>query len=444
MTLQQLFRDHLRERQASLERALAATGFDFLVVSSGAPFRYYGDDHDAPFQGVAHFRGYCPLEGPHHLLKLQPGRRPLLVRFAPADYWEEQAPMADAEIWADGFDLQEAPSVEAAWAALGGPAPGSPRGAYLGDVPERAEALGLAANPAPLVSRLDWDRSFKTDYELQCLEEATAVAARGHRAAREAFLAGADEVAIHHAFVTALGCLDHEQAFPSIVALDPKGAILHYHNKRRTGHGRVLLLDAGARVRGYGSDITRTWTVPGADPRFRALMGEVKHIQRQACAAMRPGVPFQQVHHAAQAELAQVLHRAGILKGDAEEAFDLGITRPFMPHGLGHLLGLTIHDVAGRATGPEGGLRPPPEVYPSLRTTRTLEPRMVSTVEPGLYFIPMLLRQLREGPEAGRFDWKLIDELAPLGGIRFEDNVVVTADGVRNVTQPHLPSWQED
>ena len=87
---------------------------------------------------------------------------------------------------------------------------------------------------------------------------------------------------------------------------------------------------------------------------------------------------------------------------------------------------------------------PPPEIYPSLRTTRTLEPRQVITVEPGLYFIPMLLQPLREGPHAGRFDWKLIDELTPLGGIRFEDDVVVTESGVRNVTQPHLPSWQDD
>jgi Xaa-Pro dipeptidase len=440
MTLQQLFRDHLRERLEGLERALAATGFDALVVSSGVPFRYYADDHDAPFQGVAHFRGYCPLEGPHHVLKLEPGRRPLLVRFAPADYWEEQEPMADAGFWAGEFDLREAPSQDAVWAAVGRPI----RGAYLGDAPERAVAAGLVANPAPLVHRLDWDRSFKTDYELQCLEEATAVAARGHLAARDAFLAGADEVGIHHAFVTALGCLDHEQAFPSIVALDPKGAVLHYHNKRRGVRGRVLLLDGGARVRGYGSDITRTWTVPGLDPRFRALMGEVKGIQRQACAAMKPGVPFLQVHHAAQGELARALRRAGILKGDAEEAFALGLTRPFMPHGLGHFLGLTIHDPAGRATGPEGGVLAPPEIYPSLRTTRTLEPRQVVTVEPGLYFIPMLLQPLREGPQAGRFDWKLIDDLTPLGGIRFEDDVVVTEAGVRNVTQPHLPSWQED
>ena len=126
MDLTSLFRDHLRERLACLERALAATGFDALVVSSGAPFRYFGDDHDAPFQGVAHFRGYCPLEGPHHVLKLEPGRRPLLVRFAPADYWEEQVPMADAGFWAGEFDLREAPSLDAVWGRRGASPPGAP------------------------------------------------------------------------------------------------------------------------------------------------------------------------------------------------------------------------------------------------------------------------------------------------------------------------------
>lgn len=439
MDLAGLYREHLNQRLGELEAVLAATGFDSLAVSSGAPFRYYADDHDAPFQGVPFFRSYCPLEGPHHLLHLRPGQRPLLVRFAPADYWEEQLPMADAGIWARAFDLREAPSLEAVWAELGRPA----RTAYLGDAPGRAEAAGLVVNPEALVTRLDWQRSFKTPYELQCLDEATGTAARGHLAARDAFLAGASEVQIHHAFVAALDCLDHEQAFASITALDPKGAILHYHNKRREGRGRVLLMDAGARVRGYGSDITRTWTVPGIDPRFRALMGEVKHIQRQACETMKPGVPFPQVHHAAQAELAQVLHRAGILTGDPQEAFALGLARPFMPHGLGHFLGLTIHDVAGRAAGPEGGEVPPPEDYPSLRTTRTLAPGQVLTVEPGLYFIPMLLAGLRQGPYAGWFDWDLIEQLTPLGGIRFEDNVVVTETGIRNITQPHLPSWEE-
>jgi len=438
MDLRALFQDHLELRLACAGRALAASGHDALVISSGVPFMYYADDHEAPFQGVAHFRHYCPIEGPHHVLKLEPGRRPLLVRYVPVDYWNEQVPM-DGAYWADAFEIVEAPTPEAVWERVGRPA----RTAYLGDEPARAEAAGLAVHPPDLEAILDWGRSFKTPYEIQALEAATELAARGHEASRRAFLAGGSEVEIHHAFVQAVDCMDHELAFPSIVALEPKGATLHYRNKRHGRNGKVLLLDCGARVRGYASDITRTSFAPDCDPRFTALAGGLKQVQRRACAAMLPGVPFLEVHHLALRALGEVLQQAGITDAGPEEAFDKGFTRTFMPHGLGHFLGITIHDVAGRATGPEGGLLQPPAQDPALRVTRTLAPGQVLTVEPGLYFIPMLLRRLREGPDAARFDWKLIDALTPLGGIRFEDNIVMTAAGARNLTQEHLPSWQE-
>ena len=438
MDLRSLFRDHLALRLAWLEQALAACGAEALVISSGVPFTYFADDHEAPFQGVPHFRHYCPLEGPHHLLRLAPGRRPLLVRHVPADYWNEQLPMEGAAFWADAFDLQEAASPDAVWALAGAPA----RTAYLGDEPARAAAAGFSPNPQDLLAYLDWGRSCKSAYELRCLEEATELGARGHRASRAAFLAGGSEVEIHHAFVQAADCLDQELAFPSIVALEPKGAILHYRNKRRVRAGRVLLLDCGARVRGYGSDITRTSAAPACDPRFTGLMDGLRGLQRTVFQALRPGVPFLQAHERAHVEMAALLHRSGVLKAAPEEALALGLTRAFMPHGLGHFLGINIHDVAGRQTGPGGGQLMPPEHYPSLRLTRTLEPGHVLTVEPGLYFIPMLLEPLRAGVHAGRLDWKLIDELTPLGGIRFEDDVVITGDGARDITQEYLPSWE--
>jgi len=438
MSLQALFRDHLDRRLAWLEPALAATGFERLVISSGAPFTYHADDHEAPFQGVPHFRHYCPLQGPHHLLCLEPGRRPLLVRYQPVDYWCEQTPMAGAEYWAEAFDFKEAATEAGVWALAGR----SARAAYLGDAAGAAAAAGFTANPEHLVKRLDWGRSHKTPYEIRTLEEATELGAKGHLASRAAFLAGGSEVEIHHAFVQAVDCLDHQLAYPSIVALDPKGAILHYRNKRHGRHGKVLLLDCGAQVRGYGSDITRTTAAPACDPRFTGLMAGVQRLQRTACQAMRPGVPFLQVHQLAHAEMAVLLRQAGILKAEPEEALALGLTRPFLPHGLGHFLGINIHDVAGKLTGPDGVILEPPAHYPALRVTRTLEPGQVLTVEPGLYFIPMLLEPFRAGALAGRFDWELIDQLTPLGGMRFEDNVVITETGARNITQEYLPSWE--
>ena len=434
MDLKTLFLEHLKTRLACDEQALAATGFDALVLSSGEPYTYFADDHTAPFHAIPHFRHHCPIEGPHHILKIVPGRKPELIRYAPEDFWYEQLPLGNP-FWLDGFTLTEASSLDAVWEAVGKPT----RAAYIGNETARAEATGLALNPSNLTTRLDWGRSCKTPYEIRCLEEATVLGAKGHRAGREAFLAGASELEIHHAFVQAVGCMEHQLAFPSIVALEPKGATLHYEKKRDYRNGKVLLLDCGAQVRDYGCDITRTTVSPACDRRFAALLDGLEALQQRACAALKPGVPFGEIHHQVHVELGNLLQKAGVLKCGAEESIEKGFTRPFMPHGLGHPLGITTHDVAGRLAGPDGSLQPPPPQYPTLRTTRTLEPGHVMTVEPGLYFIPMLLRPFRQGEHAGRFDWKLIDELTPLGGMRIEDDVLVTDGTPRNLTREVLP-----
>jgi len=435
MPLTAPFLDHLRVRLDYAEQAMAAHGFDALVISSGRPIGYFADDQDAPFVAVPHFRHHCPLAGPHHVLKLEPGRRPLLVRFAPEDFWYEQLPLG-TPFWLQGFDLVEAPSLEAVWAAVGRPA----RAAYLGNEEDAARQAGLEINPAGLTTFLDWGRSFKTPYEVLCLEHATIRGARGHAAARAAFLAGATELEIHYAFVQAVESLEFELAFPSIVALDEKGATLHYENKRQVGQGRTLLLDCGARTLGYASDITRTTPAPACDPRFQDLVAGMERNQRDLAAAVRPGLPFGELHHLSHLKLAALLKEHGILAAGPDEAVDLGLTRPFYPHGLGHHLGIQVHDVAGKLAGPDGSVTPPPPLHPTLRTTRKLEPGHVVTIEPGCYFIPMLLRPFRTNGHAGRFNWKLIDELCPFGGIRIEDDVLVTATGGRNLTREHLPS----
>ena len=434
MDLTSLFLDHLRTRLAYAERALEGAGFDELILSSGAPFTYFADDQQAPFHTVPHFRHYCPIEGPHHVLRLCPGHRPQLIRFAPEDFWYEQLPLG-SPFWAEGFEISEAPSVEAVWETVGRPR----RGAYLGNETDRAQAAGLEANPAGLTTRLDWGRASKTPYEIQSIREATELGARGHLAGRKAFLAGASELEIHYAFVQAVGCLDHQLAFNSITALEPKGATLHYENKRSFRNGKVLLLDCGARVRDYASDITRTTVAPGCDSRFKTLLAGLETLELEACASLKPGVPFGEIHHQAHLRLGSLLQSAGILKCGPEEAAERGCIRPFMPHGLGHHLGIMVHDVGGRLASPEGAFQDPPAAHPTLRTTRTLEPGHVLTVEPGLYFIPMLLRPFREGAHAASFDWKLIDELTPLGGMRIEDNILVTETGSENLTRACLP-----
>jgi Xaa-Pro dipeptidase len=434
MDLAPLFARHVERLQVETEEALAETGFDSLVVSSGAPFTFFADDRDAPHEPVPHFAHWCPLRGPHHLLHVVPGRAPRLVRHAPEDYWYEQGGVTDP-FWTAAFRFEEAGSVDAAWAALGTPA----NAAYVGNEVDRAAAASLVANPTALVSRLDWTRSYKDEYEVRCLEEATAIGARGHRAAREAFSASASELEIHQAFVRAVGGTDADLPYTTIVALDEKGATLHYESKRAVRGGRVLLLDAGAAQRRYACDITRTTTARGCDPRFVELVRGVDALERELATAATAGKPYLDVHLDAHRGVARILTGLRLLRVSADEAFDRGLTHPFFPHGIGHHLGIQVHDVAGRQADPSGTPAPPPKEHPYLRNTRTIEPGHVFTIEPGIYFIPMLLRPFRSGPDASAFDWEAIDALVPLGGVRVEDNVVVTASGPRNLTREHLP-----
>ena len=433
--LSALFHQHIADRQRTTEEALAQTGFDVLVISSGKVYTHFADDQDAPFHPTPHFAHWCPMAGPHHLLVVRPGQRPRLIRYAPEDFWYEQAALGNP-FWASEFEIEEAGTVEDVWKRLGTLS----RAAYIGNETDRAEEAGLEANPTLLTAHLDWHRTTKSAYEVQCIEEATVIAARGHRAARAAFMAGASELEIHHSYIQAAGIVDHEMPYGSIVALNEKGAILHYEGKRKEKHGAVLLIDAGAQVRGYAADITRTMAAPHCDSRFAALITGMERIELRLCDLVKPGMPYGDLHHQGHLLIAELLKESGVLRASPEEAVEKGLSRPFFPHGLGHHLGIQVHDVAGRQGSPDGTAEPPPPQHPTLRTTRTIEADQVLTVEPGLYFIPMLLRPFRENGHKAEFDWALIDELLPCGGIRIEDNLLVDAGGHRNLTRPHLPN----
>ena len=133
--------------------------------------------------------------------------------------------------------------------------------------------------------------------------------------------------------------------------------------------------------------------------------------------------------------LAGVLRDLKIVDMKEEDMVESNLTFTFCPHGLGHLLGLQTHDVAGLQHSPAGDEKPAPDKYPALRLTRTIENRQVFTIEPGLYFIPMLLNKLKQSVHARRVNWQLIEELTPFGGIRIEDNIAIVDDRTINLTR---------
>jgi Xaa-Pro dipeptidase len=260
--------------------------------------------------------------------------------------------------------------------------------------------------------------------------------ARGHRAAEAAFRGGLSEYEIHTRYVHATGHTEAELPYPNIVALNEHAAVLHYQQLDRAAPvlRHSFLIDAGAEVGGYAADITRTYAHEDRD--FQALVQAMHALQQQLCDQVRPGVDYVSIHLDAHLRIANLLREARLIKIPGEDAVARGVSGVFFPHGVGHLLGLQVHDVAGFSIGRDGRQRPSPAAHPYLRLTRILEPGFVVTIEPGLYFIEPLLERARAGAHADCIDWREVERLKPFGGIRIEDDVVCTSGAPENLTRP--------
>lgn len=434
-----LYPDHVATIQSRWEAALQAESLEAVLVHSGSPMHSFLDDYEYAFRPNPHFLHWLPLtRHPDSALLVAPGRRPRLYYFQPDDYW--YLPPEDPEPWwADHFDIEIVRDAEGWRTALerrlasDGPALG--RTAAIGDAP----ALGAAfetrqVNPADLVNRLHLSRTRKTPYEVACIDRAARLAARAHVAAEEAFREGGSEFAIHLRYLAACAHTDTELPYNNIVALNRHGAVLHYQAREHEAPEQRLsfLIDAGATCHAYASDITRTYA--NGDGAFADLVTAMDQLQQGLTARVRAGVDYKDLHLQAHLDIAGLLAECGIIRVSADDAVESGLSGVFYPHGLGHYLGLQTHDVAGLIDN-EGQPIPRPEGHPALRLTRELEADNVLTVEPGLYFIDTLLHGWRAQRDASMVDWDRIEALSPYGGIRIEDNVVVTEEGCDNLTR---------
>src|SRR5690606_12466366 len=360
---------HVDTWMRRVEAALTACGYDALCVFAGDEITPPRDDVEYPYRIEPYFKLWVPIDyAPGSALLLVPGRKPRLALVQPEDFWH--APPEDPSgFWTDRIDVTIVRDAGETVAALG---PLPPRTAAIR---ARSDDTRFAAVDDPaLLARLDYARAVKTDYEIACLERASVRAVRGHRAVAAAFSAGTSELELERRFLEATQHRDAELPYPAIIAIDRHAAILHYQNRDRTAPGRanLLLIDAGAAFLGYGSDITRT--IVRDAPEIEALRDSIDTLQQTLCAELRAGVDFVALHRRAHDLLAGVLRELRSVLCIDEEALDNCLTCIVLPHGLGHLLGLQVHDAGGRLASPDGEIRPPPESDPFLRLTRTVEP----------------------------------------------------------------------
>lgn len=427
--LRALYEDHVRFVTRAFARALEENALDAALVHSGALIRKTEfDDQDFPLRTTPHFQHFVPLAEPDCFLIVRGDRKPTLLRPRASSFWETQ-PTPVAPWLLDSFDVIDLD----AWEDAKRQVPASSRVAFVGERTDRS--FGLPRSE-PLERALDAIRTKKTPYEIACLAEANAIAARGHVALRDAFSRGeTNELRLHLLFLETTQQDDPETPYKNIVASGKNAATLHHVTYRKDASGSPsLLVDAGATFHGYCSDITRTHVRgAAANDAFGALVKSVDAMQKRLCAAIRQGDRYESLHDESHRQTSAILCELGVVKELSAEAIDAkGVSRAFYPHGLGHSLGLQTHDVGCALTKPRAD-------NPFLRNTSIIEEGQVFTIEPGVYFIESLLRDLRGKDVAKYIDWALVDALAPLGGVRVEDDVFVARDAVRNFTREVLP-----
>jgi Xaa-Pro aminopeptidase len=422
-----------------------------VVLPSGLPLPIAGTDQFHDFH--AHNEHYY-LGG-----TAQPAS---VLTFDPREGWTLFAPVASPEdrIWIGDAESFEALAVQTGiervrpLAALGPWLEGH-RGeplALLGnpDLATHPEGYGLA-NWAALELEVDGElshrlsemvaeaRRTKDPAELALMREAAAASRQGHLAGLRLARAGMTERQLQVEIEVEFFRHGAERtAYGSIVGTGPNGAVLHFApTARQLREGDVVLVDAGAEIAGYASDVTRTYPV---GPRFEGLQRDlydlVLRVQERAIRTARPGKEYKELHLEAAEGIASGLADLGILRGTPAGLVEQDAHALFFPHGLGHMLGLATHDaggcLAGRTPSDRFGLK-------WLRADLPLQPGYVVTIEPGIYFIRAVLEDpARRERYRHTVNWERVETLLDFGGIRIEDDIVIT-EGEADVLTAEIP-----
>ncbi|MBK8565956.1 MAG: aminopeptidase P family protein [Saprospiraceae bacterium] len=301
----------------------------------------------------------------------------------------------------------------------------------------------------PLIKAIVAQRAHKTPEELAEMERAVDISGAMHVAVMKAAAAGKKEAELAGIAAGIATGMGGALAYGIIMSIN--GQVLHNHHHYNTlQSGQLLLGDHGAETAmHYAGDLTRTCPV---DKRFNQRQKDVYNIvldaEVSAIASLRPGLTYKEVHLAAARCMAEGLKSLGLMKGDLDEAVAQGAHALFFPHGLGHMIGLDVHDMEDlgeQYVGYSDDVQRSTQFGTAyLRLGRALEPGFVLTVEPGLYFIPELMDQWEaEGKFTDFINYGALKDWRTFGGIRIEDNVLITKDGHKVLGRP-VPKTVEE
>lgn len=444
-------------RRETLRNAVDG-GAILILGNNDAPINY--PDNTYVFRQDSHFLYYAGINETGMAALIEPDGRDLLFGrpYDPDDLvWHGPRPHVGDHAAASGF--ADSRDIGALKAEIDRLVEAGVRIHYL--PPYRAERkLQLAdlldANPErvgngvseELVRAVCGQRLIKSDEEIVEIEDALSVTAEMYRVAMSEARPGRAEFQVAGLMQARALELGRQQAFIPIVSV--RGEVLHNHSYDNTlADGDLMVMDSGAESPSfYASDITRTFPVNGSfSDRQRRIYEIVLAAQMAVIHAASPAHDNKEMHLLAARTIAGGLTALGLMKGDPDDAVAEGAHALFFPHGIGHMMGLDVHDMEdlGDIVGyPEGEQRSTQFGLGFLRMTRPLEPGFVITVEPGIYFIPALIDQWRsEGRHTEFIDYAKVEAYKGFGGIRIEDDVLITDDGCR-VLGPGIPKTVDE
>lgn len=291
-------------------------------------------------------------------------------------------------------------------------------------------------------------RNYKTPEEIAEIEKAVDVTADMHTEAMKMLRPGMKESEVAAEVQRIAEAAGGHISFPVIATINGQTLHNHYHGNTAQS-GQLFLLDCGAETEmGYAGDMSSTFPV---DKKFTTRQKEIYQValnaHEAAISMLKPGVPFREVYYESAREILRGLGAMGFFKGDVDEAVQLGVHAMFFPCGLGHMMGLDVHDMEDLGEQYVGYDNEPKSTQfgaKSLRLGRKLEPGFVLTIEPGIYFIPDLMDKWKAEKKFTDFlDYNKLEAYKDFGGCRNEEDFLITEDGCRLLGKP-IPKTIED
>lgn len=458
-----MHRDNREKLLQGLRRRSEVPASAVVYLEGGDEISVYDTDTVWDFKQESNFQYLFGAKEPgcRAALRVSDGRSVLFVPNYPPSYAAWMGPIKPLAWFQRAYEVDEARFVELKGGGEGGSEEvagvvsseleascllvldGTNRDSGL--QPKRPSLEGFEVPVSPDGSCALWEelaeaRVVKSPDEVKLLQFANDVSSHAHVELMRGRvgLGGSREYLAEAAFryqAALRGCF--RVGYTCICPTGSRNAFLHYGhaaepNSEPIEQGSLTLRDMGAEYHCYTADVTCTYPVSG---RFTEPQRQVYEAVWAATLAVeqtiRPGVCYKDMHRLAQRTLLVEMEKVGLLVGDVEEMVQAEVAGVFMFHGLGHGLGLDVHDVGGY----EPGLSRDPAIKQNLRLGRKLKEGMVITVEPGFYFSELLLEEALEDPQRAKFiNRARLEELRPVGGVRIEDDVVITATGCRVLT----------